>query len=119
MKDFMKDLKILITGGTSGLGLALVNELLSRGAQVATFARNQKGLMALKEGHPNLIAFTADVSKKEEIHRIAALAHAGLGHIDVLINNASSLGPTPLRPLLDSECEDFEDVLQANLLGPF
>ncbi|HLT37414.1 MAG TPA: SDR family oxidoreductase, partial [Enhygromyxa sp.] len=60
-----------------------------------------------------------DVADKRAIHRIAGQAAAALGDIDVLVNNASSLGPTPLRSLLDSECEDFEAVLAANLLGPF
>jgi NAD(P)-dependent dehydrogenase (short-subunit alcohol dehydrogenase family) len=42
-----------------------------------------------------------------------------LGGRDVLINNASSLGPTPLLPLADTECEDLEQALAVNLLGPF
>jgi NAD(P)-dependent dehydrogenase (short-subunit alcohol dehydrogenase family) len=42
-----------------------------------------------------------------------------LGGLDVLINNASSLGPTPLQLLADTECEDFEAALAANVLGPF
>src|SRR4030095_6084106 len=39
--------------------------------------------------------------------------------LDILINNASSLGPSPLRPLADTECEDFELALATNVLGPF
>src|SRR5215468_7329071 len=39
--------------------------------------------------------------------------------LDVLINNASSLGPVPLAPLADTNCEDFELALQTNVLGPF
>src|SRR5690606_18293232 len=65
------------------------------------------------------VAIVGDVAEKRAIHRIAGQAAAALGDIDVLVNNASSLGPTPLRGLLDSECEDFEAVLAANLLGPF
>ena len=41
------------------------------------------------------------------------------GGIDVLINNASSLGPVPLVPLADTECEDLEQAIATNLLGPF
>jgi NAD(P)-dependent dehydrogenase (short-subunit alcohol dehydrogenase family) len=64
-------------------------------------------------------AIVGDVADKLAIHRIFGIAAATLGDIDVLVNNASTLGPTPLRPLLDSECEDFGAVLEANLLGPF
>jgi NAD(P)-dependent dehydrogenase (short-subunit alcohol dehydrogenase family) len=41
------------------------------------------------------------------------------GPPDILILNSSTLGPLPLRPLLDTECEDLERVLEVNLLGPF
>ncbi len=44
---------------------------------------------------------------------------AGLGGLDVLINNASALGPVPLVPLADTDCEDLELALATNLLGPF
>ena len=44
---------------------------------------------------------------------------SALGGLDVLINNASSLGPMPLAPLADTDCEDFEQALATNVLGPF
>ncbi|MEK7355065.1 MAG: SDR family oxidoreductase [Bdellovibrionota bacterium] len=106
---------VLITGGTAGLGLALVEQFRRHGSRVATFARHVH--QPIKT--PELTVFNADVSKKDEIHSIAARAFEALGHIDVLVNNASSLGPTPLGPLLDLDCEDFESVLQVNLVGPF
>jgi NAD(P)-dependent dehydrogenase (short-subunit alcohol dehydrogenase family) len=67
------------------------------------------------------IAFgiTADIGDKQQIHAIAGQAAALVGPIELLIHNASTLGPTPLPLLLDTECEDFEQVLQVNLLGPF
>jgi NAD(P)-dependent dehydrogenase (short-subunit alcohol dehydrogenase family) len=112
-------LSFLITGGTSGLGRALVATLSKRGANVATFARSAAAVAKLKKEFSNVHVFQADVSKKEHIQMIAAAAFETLGGVDVLINNASSLGPTPLRLLLDTDCEDFEEVLQTNLLGPF
>ena len=107
-ESFWKNKKVLITGGTSGLGKALDIELTRAGAQTAKVAR--KGGDGVIQG---------DISDKHQIHRIYAEAVTQLGAVDVLINNASSLGPTPLKLLLDTECEDFEDVLQTNLLGPF
>ena len=50
---------------------------------------------------------------------IVAEALSTLGGVDVLVNNASELGRTPLRLLVDTESEDFELALQTNLLGPF
>ena len=60
-----------------------------------------------------------DVSRKEDIHVIALQILGRLGGLDVLINNASALGPTPLALLADTDCEDMERALAANLLGPF
>jgi NAD(P)-dependent dehydrogenase (short-subunit alcohol dehydrogenase family) len=59
------------------------------------------------------------VARKEDIHPIALQIIAGLGGLDVLVNNASSLGPVPLALLADTECEDFERALATNVLGPF
>ncbi|MGZ3736347.1 MAG: SDR family NAD(P)-dependent oxidoreductase, partial [Bdellovibrionota bacterium] len=116
----LNELKILVTGGSEGLGRALVAELSSRGAAVATFARGEAGVERLRRELPAVHAFRGDVSRKEEIAGIALQAIEALGgEVHVLVNNASSLGFTPLRLLLDTECEDFEAVLQANLLGPF
>jgi len=61
----------------------------------------------------------ADVADKRAIYAIAGQAAALTGQIDILINAASTLGPTPLPLLLDTECEDLEAVLQTNLIGPF
>jgi NAD(P)-dependent dehydrogenase (short-subunit alcohol dehydrogenase family) len=59
------------------------------------------------------------VSRKEDIHPIAIQVLGVLGGLDVLINNASSLGPVPLVPLADTDCEDLERALATNLVGPF
>ena len=60
-----------------------------------------------------------DVGRKSDIYPIALQIIGNLGGLDVLINNASSLGPTPLAPLADTECEELELALAVNLLGPF
>jgi NAD(P)-dependent dehydrogenase (short-subunit alcohol dehydrogenase family) len=59
------------------------------------------------------------VGRKTAIHRVALQATGRLGGLDVLINNASSLGPVPLAPLADTECEALEQALATNLVGPF
>jgi NAD(P)-dependent dehydrogenase (short-subunit alcohol dehydrogenase family) len=111
--------RIAITGGTSGLGLALVGELLRRGARVAFVARTRERVEEVARTHPRAYGIVGDVARKEDIYPIALQITGNLEGLDVLVNNASSLGPVPLRLLADTECEDFELALATNVLGPF
>ena len=108
-----------ITGGTSGLGLALVRELVDRGAQVAFVARRRDGVERVVRERIGAFGITGDVSKKDDIHPIAIQILAALGGLDILINNASDLGPAPLALLADTECEDLERAFATNVMGPF
>jgi len=112
-------LRAAITGGTSGLGLALVRELLDRGARVAFVARGRDGVERVEHRYPGSHGIVGDVSKKSDIHPIAIQVTGMLGGLDVLINNASDLGPVPLAMLADTDCEDLERALATNVLGPF
>jgi NAD(P)-dependent dehydrogenase (short-subunit alcohol dehydrogenase family) len=112
-------LQVAVAGGTSGLGLALVRELSSRGAHVAFVARDAARVERITRDHPGTHGIAGDVAAKNDIYPIAMQITAALGGLDVLINNASSLGPTPLALLGDTECEDFERALVTNVLGPF
>jgi len=60
-----------------------------------------------------------DVSSADAAARIAGVATALLGSIEVVIHNASSLGPVPLRPLAETSDAAFEEALATNLVGPF
>ena len=111
--------RIAITGGTSGLGLALVDELTRRGAHVAFVARTSGQVDAVARTHPHAHGIVGDVARKEDIYPIALQIIGSLGGLDVLVNNASSLGPVPLALLADTECEDLELALATNVLGPF
>lgn len=112
MNEVWKGKRVLITGGTSGLGRELALLLRDFGANVAIVARGFANL-------PGVVGIQADIADKNDTYRISAEAIGQLGGLDVLINNASYLGMTPLRDLLDTECEDFERVLTTNVLGPF
>ncbi|HLX27386.1 MAG TPA: SDR family oxidoreductase [Casimicrobiaceae bacterium] len=111
--------RIAITGGTSGLGLALVREWNSRSARVAFVARTQENVDRIAREIPGTAGIAGDVSNKHDIHPLALQILGRLGGLDVLVNNASSLGPFPLALLADTECEELEVALATNLLGPF
>ncbi len=117
--NFLHGLRVALTGGTSGLGLALLGALRERGAAVAFVARDAQRVHAVARRHPGSHGIAADVSRKEQTHPLALQIVAALGGLDVLIHNASSLGPVPLALLADTECEEFEAAWATNLLGPF
>ena len=114
----LKDLRVTVTGGTSGLGLALVQLLTDEGARVAFVARTARAV-ELTASATGACGIIGDVGRKSDIYPIALQIIGNLGGLDVLINNASSLGPTPLALLADTDCEDLEQALAVNLLGPF
>jgi len=119
LHDFsLKGLRVAVTGGTSGLGLALVRLLSRRGAAVAFVARTAAAVerVARETGACGVVG---DVGRKEDIHPITLEIMWSLGRLDALVNNASSLGPTPLALLGDTECEALEEALAVNLVGPF
>jgi NAD(P)-dependent dehydrogenase (short-subunit alcohol dehydrogenase family) len=117
--DAFESLRVAITGGTSGLGLALVRALHARGAHVAFVARHADAVARTAASLPGTHGIVGDVSSKDDAHRIALQVAGALGGLDVLIHNASSLGPTPLQLLADTDCEDLEAALATNLVGPF
>ncbi len=119
----MDELNVLITGGSRGLGRALALDLARRGARVVLVARGADSLTevveAIRSAGGVAHGLVADVGDKDAIHAIAGQAADLVGPIDVLVHDASTLGPTPLRSWMDTECEDLERVLAVNLVGPF
>lgn len=113
----------LITGASRGLGEALAYELGRRGARLVLVSRQRSALEPIvhriREAGGEAHALEADLGNKHDIYPLAGAANALVGPIDLLLHNASELGPTPLRLLLDTECEDLERVLAVNLVGPF
>lgn len=119
MSNPLQDLRVAVTGGTSGLGLALVRALHAQGARVAFVARDASRVQRVAAELAGTHGIVGDIASKTDTHRIALQINAALGGLDVLVNNASSLGPVPLALLADTECEELEAALAANLLGPF
>lgn len=118
-RAFWSGKRVLVTGGSQGLGRGLSRALLDLGAQVVAVARTESYLRALSEELPSIQTIQSDVGDKHSIYPLVGEAVARLGGIDVLINNASYLGETPLRLLMDTDCEDLELIYQVNVLAPF
>ncbi|HEX7176221.1 MAG TPA: SDR family oxidoreductase [Pyrinomonadaceae bacterium] len=118
---------VLITGASQGLGRQLAIEYAREGAaRLALAARRGEALEevreAVREAAPEarVLNIVADLRRHEDVERTVAttLSEFG-GRLDVLVNNASSIGPVPLPFLLDYPLEDFRSVLDTNLVAPF
>lgn len=114
----LQAIRVAVTGGTSGLGLALVRLLKARGAEVAFIARTTAAVERIAR-ETGAFGIVGDVGRKDDIYPMTFQITGTLGGLDVLINNASSLGPTPLALLADTECEELELALRVNVLGAF
>ena len=119
----VKGKSVLITGAGRGLGRELARKLASEGARLALVSRTAHELESLvreiREQQGEAFPIVADVGHKDSIYPIVGQAAALAGPVDILINNASTLGRVPLRLVADTDCEDFERALEVNLLGPF
>ena len=125
---------ILITGASQGLGREMALRFAREGAAgLSLVARHADKLNAVRDevrkigpsrtggsDKIEIVAIEADVSKPRDIERIVATTLAQFkGRLDVLVNNASTIGPSPMPSLLDYPVEDFRNVLDTNLIGPF
>lgn len=119
----VRNKSVLITGAGRGLGRELAFLLSRQGARLALVSRTAAELdevvSEIRLNGGEAFAIVADVGRKESIYPIVGQAAALAGPVDVLINNASTLGPVPLRLLADTDCEDFERALEVNAIGPF
>lgn len=119
----MKNKVVMITGASKGLGRALTLAFAEKGAKLAICSRTTDSLNTVKEEAEKLgaevLAVTADISKARDVERFVALAEEAYGQLDVLINNASMLGPSPMPLLLDYPEDDFAEVLRVNAVSTF
>ncbi len=108
----------VITGASRGLGLALARALADRGWRLVIDARNEADLEAARADlatRTEVVAIAGDVA--DSWHRSALLWAAG-ERVDLLVNNASTLGPSPLPPLADYPLDALEQVLRVNAIAP-
>lgn len=109
----LKSAKVLVTGGSSGIGYSTAQLLRDRGAEVAICGRRAE---ALDEAASELgaLGIVCDVSREEEVKRMVERVVAELGDYNVLINNA---GWGSWAPLIDTTVADFTRVWETNVLG--
>jgi NAD(P)-dependent dehydrogenase (short-subunit alcohol dehydrogenase family) len=106
----------IITGGSKGLGRALTRALHDLGWRVVTDARDPGALDRLRaDVGDDVVTVAGDVT--DPAHREALLAAAG-GPVDVLINNASTIGPSPMPALADFPLDDLRRVYEVNVVAP-
>jgi len=113
---FFNDKVVVVTGGTDGIGKALIELLVSKNVQIATCGRNQSKLDELKNQHPNanLFCCKADVSIYNDCENFIQKTLAYFGKIDILINNA---GISMRTELVDCDVEVIKKVMDINFMG--
>jgi short-subunit dehydrogenase len=116
MSTFFKDKVVVVTGGSDGIGKALIDLLLPMGAHVATCGRNQDKLYDLQVKHSgrSLHTMVADVSNQRDCENFISSTLKVFGRIDILINNAG----ISMRSLLkEADIDVFRKVMEINYFG--
>ncbi len=118
----LNDKVVLITGGSRGLGKALAKAFAAEGAKVVIAARNADTLESAKReieaSGVEALALAADMAQPLDITRVVNAAIERFGRIDVLINNAGTLGPTPRPSLLNIDPDALLETFRVNTVGP-
>jgi short-subunit dehydrogenase len=116
MTNFFKDKVVVITGGSDGIGKALIDQLIPLGAKIATCGRNQDKLynLQVQYSHHLLHAVVADVSRYDDCRNFINSTIETFGGIDILINNAG----VSMRALLrDVDIDVIRKVMDINFYG--
>lgn len=109
----LKNARVIITGGSSGIGFATAKKLTEKGAKVLITGRNAEKLKKAAEAS-GAIAVNADVALEADVEKTFQMAVEKMGGLDILINNAGIGGRKSLE---ESELKDFEDIFRVNVFG--
>jgi len=115
----MKGKRILITGGTTGIGRATAILLASQGARIMIFGRHRQPLDETMEAINGLdvetdcFGMTADVADPKDIKRIFDIVDSQFRNLDILINNAA----LPYESIMEGTYQDWQYIINTNLLG--
>jgi short-subunit dehydrogenase len=111
----------LITGASKGLGAELARRLALRGHSLILTARGADALqqIATELAHQTeIVAIPGDVTDPAHVERVLTAGRARFGQIDILINNASTIGPSPMPPLAGYPLDALAAVFSTNVLAP-
>ncbi len=115
--DKLKHKIAVITGGSSGIGLATAKEFIGNGAKVVIFGRGKQDLdKAITELGSNSFAVKGDVSKLPDLDRLFSEVKSKFGHIDVLFVNAAQ---AKLAPIAETTEAFFDEMIDVNFKGAF
>jgi NAD(P)-dependent dehydrogenase (short-subunit alcohol dehydrogenase family) len=111
----------LITGASRGLGREIARLLVRQGVRLILTARSIEALddtaRELRE-HGEVLALPGDVADEDHARRLVAQGQKQFGHIDVLVNNASSIVPSPMPPLEEFPLAELQAVYRVNAIAP-
>jgi len=105
----------IVTGASRGLGRALTRALVSRGWIIVADARDDRALAEAWEGEPKVLAIPGDVTSEAHLR---ALVEAAGQSIDLVVNNASALGPSPQPALAEYPLDVLRRVYDVNVIAP-
>ena len=111
----VKDSIVIVTGASSGIGLATARLLTSKGAKVALVARSKDKLEHLSKELPGSVAIPADMTKEEDIRGMVEETVNHYGRLDILINNAGRGYDAPLEQI---DSAKYRELLQLDVIGP-
>jgi len=117
----LEDRVALVTGGSQGIGRAIVERLLREGAHVAFCGRSHESLAAVRDElsviGPEVLALQADVTSESDVQRLVGGTLERFSRLDILVNNAGVYGP--IGPVWENDPAEWRATLMTNLVGAF